>query len=175
MLYAAGILPVSRRPDGTVVFLIGKDVRDSTWSDFGGKCERVDRSDPMNTATREFYEETLGCIVGPWGLRQRMAQGQCITLKSTTQNGHPYIMYVMEVPYIPNARTTFAKFVAFLRFKSVDLPLVEKTDIAWVDVDELMACKKRHVFGATVERHVDILHRVASEPWADVIRHDVKA
>ncbi len=170
MLYASGILPVSRRPDGTVVFLVGKDVRDGTWSDFGGKCERGDRGDPMNTAVREFYEETLGCIVGPWGLRQRMTPDNCVALKGVTQNGHPYWMYVLEVPYLPQARTTFAKFLAFLRYKNVDLPLIEKTDLAWVELPELMAMQKRHVFGVTVERNADALRKVASQPWKAVCK-----
>ena len=170
MLYASGILPVSRRPDGTVVFLIGKDVRDGTWSDFGGKCERGDRGDPMNTAVREFYEETLGCVVGPWCLRKRMTADNCLALKGVTQNGHPYWMYVLEVPYLPNVRTTFAKILAFLRYKNVDLPLIEKTDVTWVELDELAVVPKRHVFDVTVTRHSDALRRAAAEPWGAVCR-----
>lgn len=166
MLYASGILPVSRLPDGTVVFLVGKDVRDGTWSDFGGKVERGDRGCPVNTAVREFYEETLGCVASLWGLRQRMVPGNCVPLKSVTQNGHPYWMYLVEVPYFPRIRATFAKVTAFLGYKNLDAQLVEKTDVAWVDLDALMKIPKRHVFQATVEAHVDALERVALGPWA---------
>lgn len=59
---SAGILPISRNEHGDVVFLLGKDSRDGVFSDFGGKAEVIDNGDPVNTATREFYEETLGCL-----------------------------------------------------------------------------------------------------------------
>ena len=165
MLYASGILPVSRLPCGKVVFLIGKDVRDGTWSDFGGKVERGDRGCPLNTAAREFYEETLGCVASMWGLRQRMVPGNCIALKSVTQNGHPYWMYLVEVPYLPHVRAAFAKMVGFLGYKRLDAQLVEKTDVTWVDFDGLLRVQKRHVFKATVESHEHVLRDVASRPW----------
>jgi 8-oxo-dGTP pyrophosphatase MutT (NUDIX family) len=168
MLYASGILPVSRLPDGRVVFLIGKDVRDGTWSDFGGKVERGDRGCPMNTAAREFYEESLGCVASAWGVRQRMVPGNCVALKSVTQNGHVYWMYLVEVPYFPHVRKTFAKVLAFLGYKDLDAQLVEKTDVTWVDLGALEKIQKRHVFRATIEAHAVTLARVACEPWKDV-------
>ncbi len=169
-MYAAGILPVTRFADGRTMFLLGKDARDATWSDFGGKCERVDRNDPMNTATREFYEETLGCVVAPWGLRARMTPGNCVTLRGETKNGHPYWMYVIEVPFVRNADKLFSKFVAFLKHKnaSIAAELVEKTEIRWMDFSELMAVPKRPAFRTTVMRHQGAIARVSSEPWKSV-------
>lgn len=168
VMYAAGILPITRLQDGRVLFLVGKDVRDSTWSDFGGKCERVDRGDPANTAVREFYEETLGCVAGQWGLRQRMKPGNCVALRGVTQNGYPYWMYVVEVPYVASLSGAFSKFVAFLRYKNMALPLVEKTDLQWVDHHALMTIPKRHVFKATIDRHAGTIARISSEPWEAV-------
>ena len=40
--YAAGILPMTWHA-GEALFLVGKDLRDDTFSDFGGKCERCDK------------------------------------------------------------------------------------------------------------------------------------
>jgi hypothetical protein len=60
--YSAGILPYTFDQNGKCLFLLGKD-NDNDWSDFGGRCEFKDRSDPINTATREFYEETLGAVL----------------------------------------------------------------------------------------------------------------
>lgn len=163
VVYAAGVLPITRTAEGRVLFLVGKDVRDMLWSDFGGKCERVDRGDPMNTAAREFYEETLGCVTSQWGLRQRMKAKNFVLLRGVTQNGFPYWMYVMEVPYV--SPKTFVKVVAFLKHKSLDPELVEKTELKWLDFESLMISKKRHVFENTVSRNRDVLLKIATEPW----------
>ena len=61
VIYSAGILPYSVTSNGSVYFLLGKDY-ENKWSDFGGRCEASDKSDISVTASREFWEETLGCI-----------------------------------------------------------------------------------------------------------------
>lgn len=167
-MYAAGILPVTRFEDGKTLFLLGRDVRDGTWSDFGGKCERVDRNDATNTATREFYEETLGCVVAPWGLRKRMVSGNCVSLRGETRNGHPYWMYVVEVPYIKDLDKTFAKLVAFLKYKNAAADLVEKTEVRWFDLATMMSVPKRSAFKETVDRHAGTLTRISTESWKSV-------
>lgn len=166
--YAAGILPFTWH-DGGPLFLVGRDIRDALWSDFGGKCERVDKSDPLNTATREFYEETYGCVVDARALRQRLHPGNCLLLRSRTQNGHPYFMFVVEVPHLPHLRSTFHKALNFLCFKNLQKLYVEKTDVQWVPWSVLRSAElpKRPVFDATVAAHVAMLDRVAAgEPWA---------
>jgi 8-oxo-dGTP pyrophosphatase MutT (NUDIX family) len=60
--YSAGILPYTFDQTGKCLFLLGKDY-DNDWSDFGGRCEFRDNNEPLNTACREFYEETLGSIM----------------------------------------------------------------------------------------------------------------
>ena len=60
--YSAGVLPYTFDQTGKCFFLLGKD-NDNDWSDFGGRCEFKDKSEPLNTATREFYEETLGAVL----------------------------------------------------------------------------------------------------------------
>ena len=56
--YSAGILPYTFDQDGKCFFLLGKD-NDNDWSDFGGRCEYTDKNNEINTACREFYEESI--------------------------------------------------------------------------------------------------------------------
>lgn len=166
--YAAGILPITWH-EGQALFLVGQDVRDRSWSDFGGKCERVDKNDPLNTACREFYEETYGCVADHRALRHRLCSSNCLALRSRTQNNHPYWMFVVEIPYQPHLRNVFHKALAFLRHKNLCKLYVEKTDVQWVSWDTLRGADlvKRPVFKATLETHSGVLARVAAgEPWA---------
>lgn len=172
MVYASGVLPVSRVPasdrdpsSDRVVFLVGKDIRDGTWSDFGGKVERPDRG-PTDTAAREFFEESLGVVASQWAVQQRMHPSNCVALPGTTQNGHPYYMYLLEVPYSPHVRQHFLKTRDFLQAKGY-VSCIEKTDVAWVDLAGLKAIPKRTVFKATVERHMGTLARIEHESWRE--------
>ena len=60
--YSAGVL-LYRIQNGEKEFLLGKDVKYNSWSDFGGKHDNVDNKQPLRTAVREFYEETCGAII----------------------------------------------------------------------------------------------------------------
>lgn len=165
--YAAGIMPITWH-EGSLLFLVGRDIRDALWSDFGGKYERVDKCDPMNTAAREFYEETYGCLVDARALRQRMHPCNCLLLRSRTQNGHPYFMFVVEMPYMPHLRSCFHKTLNFLRSKNLQKLYVEKTDVQWVTWPTLKSAglPKRPVFDATIAAHEATLNRLAAgESW----------
>ena len=54
--YAAGIIPYSRNSDGELSFLLGYE--NGKWSGFIGKYEDSDNENIINTAVREFNEET---------------------------------------------------------------------------------------------------------------------
>jgi 8-oxo-dGTP pyrophosphatase MutT (NUDIX family) len=175
--YAAGILPVTWH-EGELLFLVGQDVRDRSWSDFGGKCERVDRGDPLATACREFYEETYGCVADHRALRSRLCAANCIALRSRTQNDHPYWMFVAQMPYQPHLRNAFQKALAFLRHRTAPggggpgqkwKSFVEKIDVQWVSWDTLRTgagLPRRPVFQATLQAHEATLARLAAgEPW----------
>lgn len=167
--YAAGILPLTWGSDGAPLFLVGQDVRDQSWSDFGGKCERSDKNCPLTTAIREFTEETFGCLADCRQLRQRLHAGNYVLLKSRTQNGHPYFMYVIEVPFVPGLRASFAKTLAFFRHKNVHRLYVEKTDVQYLTLEELSSpdVPKRSVFQSTIELHAASLQRIVADraPW----------
>ena len=170
--YAAGILPITW-VDGTLFFLIGKELRDGAFADFGGKCERGDRNDPLTTAVREFVEETYGMVVDFRSLRQRLNPSNCLMLKSTTQNGNPYYMYLVEIAYMPHLRNVFLKALAFLRHKNLHKMYVEKTDVKWVTMDALFSSEvlKRSVFAHTIDQHQHTLRAIAEKkddrPWRD--------
>ena len=167
MYYAAGVLPITW-VDGTLLILVGKELRDGTFADFGGKCERSDRNDPLTTAVREFVEETYGMVTDFRTLRLRLCPSNCLMLKSSTQNSNAYYMYLTEIPYSPHLRNIFHKALSFLKMKNLKI-LVEKTDVRWVTLDTLLSpsFSKRSVFAHTIELHKDALLNIAKrgEPW----------
>jgi len=137
--YSAGILPYTFDQQGKLFFLLGKDT-DGDWSDFGGRCEFKDHNDPINTASREFYEETLGAVLNIQ---------ECIALMndthqiiSKTLNGSPYYMYPIYINLL-NYTDTFNKTSNFLKYQ-FDVQqiskLIEKVAIRWVSMDTLLNC-----------------------------------
>jgi len=162
---SAGILPISRNDNGEVVFLIGKDSRDNVFSDFGGKTEKVDNDDPINTATREFYEETLGCMCNnPYDVRFRV-KNMSIMLMGETKNKNQYRMFVLEVPFVKNINSQFKKVMNFMKYKNIGTNLIEKSELVWVTFNELVKIPKRQVFEDTLNSNYTILHRITVEDW----------
>lgn len=161
--YAAGILPITWC-DGIPLFLVGKDVRDASFSDFGGKMERYDRNDTIATACREFYEETMGTIVSIKQIRARVNPETSILLRGRTQNGNPYYMYVVEIPYIPYLRPAFHKMLGFFRSKNIQRMYVEKLDVQWVTLHMLRTMTKRSVFANTLDMHAETLTEIGNAP-----------
>ena len=158
--YAAGILPITWH-GSTALFLVGKDLRDESYSDFGGRVERVDENSPVSTAVREWYEETLGVVLTAKALRTRMHPSNCLCLRSRTQNGHPYYMYVVEVPFAPHLRNAFHKTLNFLKYRNLHKVYVEKTDVRWVTLQTMLDdLPKRAVFASTVKQHRDLLEKI---------------
>ena len=138
--YSAGILPYTFDQTGKVLFLLGKD-NEGDWSDFGGKCEIRDRNDPLNTASREFYEETLGAV---------LSIHECIDkininpkkIISKTLNGSPYYMYLLYIDYT-NYTDSFNKTGNFLKYQfeqKIHEKIIEKVSIRWVTMDTLINC-----------------------------------
>ena len=165
---SAGILPMSKNDMGETVFLIGKDSRDCVFSDFGGKYEPVDYGDPINTAIREFYEETLGCICNtPYDMRFRV-KNLSVMLEGETKNKHVYRMFVLEIPYYRDMPQRFKKMMNFLKYKQIGSVLVEKSEIAWVTLEELMRIQKRRVFHDTILSNFNLLQRITCEPWRNI-------
>ena len=173
MAYAAGVLPIAWVTETQAVFLVGRDARDHSYSDFGGRSEKCDR-DIACTASREFWEETLGVFVDAKVVKTRMTPGNCVVLESKTQNGWPYHTFVVEMPLTTHLRSTFAKVLGFMRHRAgVSRMYLEKTDVVWLTLDELLNrdLPKRNVFQATLELHKDALRSMAARGaagWRDV-------
>lgn len=150
--YAAGILPYTFY-DSKVYVLLGKDVRDNFWSDFGGKNEIQDENKPINTAMREFYEETCGIIMDIKSLKNRMCNDPCV-LQSLTQNGKSYYMYAMEIPYNSTYRGIYRKLLVYMKHIRMFKKRIEKTDIRWVSAENVLkeSIQLRPVFKFTFLR-----------------------
>lgn len=96
-------------------------------------------------------------------LRQRMQPNNCLCLRSKTQNGHPYYMYVVEVAYMPHLRNAFLKTLNFLKYRNLHKIYVEKTDVRWVTWQTLCGdLPKRSVFASTIDQHRALLERVVT-------------
>ena len=172
--YAAGILPFSKF-GGKILWLIAEDVRDGTYSDFGGKAERVDSFDsklspPETTAIREFLEETYSLVLTEQQLKTVFNSKNHVLLMSTTRAGHPYYCYVVQVPFQPHLRSVVKKLLGFFKMRNVYRTFVEKTDVRWVTTPELFgSLPKRHVFANTISSHRSTLESLDSTGWADVV------
>ena len=161
MIYAAGVLPVCWI-GATMFFLVGRDARDDTWSDFAGKCEKVDR-DKESTAAREFWEESYGVLMDAKTMRARLVPGNYVELQGRTQNSHPYFCFLTEVPFVPHLRDAFRKHLAFMRQRNVHRMYLEKTDVCYVDFEELFSDEfpKRSVFKDTLLKNKELLRAIA--------------
>lgn len=140
-IYSAGILPYQVNDEGKVYILLGKDIQGS-WSDFGGRSEIKDNNDIIETASREFFEESLNSIIDINTAKEMLKNENNYELaKSKTLNGSPYYMFVLRLPMRPVAsRDRFTKTLQFLKYTNADLKWVEKTDIQWVSLDTLLYC-----------------------------------
>jgi len=142
--YSAGVLPYTFDSTGKCFFLLGKD-NEGDWSDFGGRCEFKDKNDEKNTASREFYEETLGAVINITECLEKIGGGTKIISK--TLNGSPYYMFLLYVEY-SNYSDSFNKTSNFLKYHysqnysdrdSIN-KIIEKSSIRWVTLDTLINC-----------------------------------
>lgn len=130
--YCAGVLPYTYF-NSTIYFLLGKSRRNSRLTTFSGKNDEYD-FDQSDTAARECYEETLGCIMERSMLLDRVKKCNASSiLNSTTPRGMPCYTYVIEVPYRKYYAVSFHKTRDFLQSLNVkSYALQEMVDIKWV-------------------------------------------
>lgn len=136
-IYSAGILPYSIYL-GTIYFLLGRD-NDNKWSDFGGRLEYKDKYEHENTASREFFEETLGCIYDFDYCKKILKHKKCPKIVSKTGLGHPYYMYLLKLNYNEDYRQKFTSTKNFINYAiyNVDKKYTEKNDIRWVSLETI--------------------------------------
>ena len=177
--YSAGILPYSIY-NGSIYFLLGKDAREDSWADFGGKAESSDQNNITMTACREFYEETCGSILSyDTILYKLMNEKNEKYIKSTTLSGLPYYMYLVYIPYV-NYKHTFYKMHSLLNyidfkkskyFEKNDLRWVEKTILLNQNQNENGSLKLRHVFKRTIRSGIEVINSIHAEKHNNEIQN----
>lgn len=165
--YSAGILPVAWIGD-QLLFLVGEDIRGSddpanpiAVSDFGGKAEKTDRNCKEFTASREFEEETLRMSMTAKQMLSRL-QTQSIELRGSTQNGHPYYMYVCSIPFDYHLPKFMSRAIAFLHSKGIGKMHCEKKNVMWLTLPQLLQVGKRTVFENTLLQNEERLREIGS-------------
>ena len=169
--YAAGILPIAFHKR-KVFFLVGDDIRGTGFADFGGKAEKkVDRSISLVTASREFYEETLGLSIGYNEIRARLEPSTSILVEGSTQNKNIYHMFITEIPWDPTLPRNVRRSIQYLRSRGVGRIHVEKKSVQWVTFEELIKMNKRPVFESTLLQNSRIIYQIGrcpAEKWSDL-------
>ena len=161
--YSAGVLPYSMH-NGRVVWLLGRETYRNVWSDFGGHSEFRDGNDPINTASREFFEETLGSIMTVKETKKRIQEKDTIIVNSKTMMGHDYTMYIIYIPYEDVFRRIFARTRSFLNYLRFMGRFVEKNDIRWFDHGKLFRTEHpiryRLCFFNTIKNNKEIIDSI---------------
>tara|TARA_Y100000741_G_scaffold363982_1_gene353597 strand:+ start:3523 stop:4056 length:534 start_codon:yes stop_codon:yes gene_type:complete len=163
IIYAAGVLFYSKSIDQTPYFLLGKDF-DNKWSNFGGRCELIDRYDSEITATREAWEETIGAVYDYDHLRNFIKNKNTKCIVSKTPSGNPYYMYLVKIPFTSVYRDRFTSTKKFISDISVDKKFLEMNDIKWVSIHTIKysienkkksVIKLRNVFEQTLSTNIN--------------------
>ena len=137
--YAAGILPYIKIENKTY-FLLGKDKRNK-WSDFGGKSELKDNNSPKNTAIREFFEETSGCISTLYKTAHVLHGKNVKCLKGKSYTKKDYYMYLVNLEYLisknylDSSIQNFNKHHKFLKNSNIDPKYIEKLNLSLISID----------------------------------------
>jgi 8-oxo-dGTP pyrophosphatase MutT (NUDIX family) len=131
MNVSAGILPFCVH-EGKGYFLIGQAIKNKFWSDFGGNPDKTD-PDIYYTAAREFSEETR-YVYGIGSLQTsinyilpRLKDHKYLRYTAHEKNGK-YIMYIVEVDYIPAETFNNAPKV----------PHAEKRTYCWIPAQKFL-------------------------------------
>ena len=135
ILYSAGVLPYSVSYDNTIYFLLGKDF-ENKWSDFGGRCEASDNSDIIVTASREYWEESVGCI-SDLNYTKKILK-KCKYIESKTTLGYPYYMFLLRIPHKEEYKYYFRSTRNFLEKINIDRKYKEKLDIRWFSSNNII-------------------------------------
>mgnify|MGYP001422786366 CR=1 FL=1 len=135
-IYSAGVIPYTYTPHRKLMFLLGKD-GEGQWSDFGGRVEIEDNDDPAKTASREFYEESMGSIIDSKECYIKLTQGSPMKITSKTLNGSPYYMYFLYID-CKDWGEIFNKTYNFLKYSNAPTKIFEKTQIRWISLETIV-------------------------------------
>ena len=160
--YCSGILPYCYFGQ-SLYFLLGRSKRNNRLITFSGKNDPLE-SDPTETAAREGYEETLGCLLDKAAILTRVRKCSAHEiLVSRTPRGMPCYTYLIEVPYRKHYTMSFHKTRDFLATMGIRTYfLQEMTDMKWLCARSMFT-KIRHSW----EKN-NIL--TSSEQWDKILR-----
>ena len=161
--YSAGVLPYSFH-NGRVVWLLGRDSQRNVWSDFGGHNEFRDKGDPINTASREFFEETLGSIMSVRDMKFQLQDKDTVVINSKTMLGNNYTMYLVHVPFDPIYLQIFRKIRSYMKYLKFFGRFIEKNEMRWFDHGKLYKTENpiryRLCFFNTLTRNKETLDNI---------------
>ena len=169
ILYSAGILFFSKKTNESPLFLLGKDY-ENKWSNFGGRCEIIDKFEIENTAARETWEETIGSVLDIEILKHKLKSKNVKIIISKTPRGHPYYMFLIKIPF-NFYRDRFISTKAFLSNLKIDDKFLEMYDIKWVSLDTVLnsidnkrpLIKLRNVFEQTLILNIKDIEKYLHE------------
>lgn len=171
-IYSAGILPFTIYK-GNIYFLLGRGI-DNKWSDFGGRVEPKDKNDYELTASREFFEETLGSVYDYDYIKKIIKK--CPKIISKTGSGHYYYMYLLKLQYTELLRTKFLSTKNFLNniITTIDKKYIEKNDIRWVSIETIehsingkSFINLRNVFCNTFKNHKNEIYNFINKKYTN--------
>lgn len=149
-IMAAGVLFYSQvqvsndsESQSEVHFLLGKEPfhpqwpDSEKWADCGGGVDAKD-DDIMETAAREAWEETMGCVQYYEVLLNRLRNGeaQAVFDIQTAKGVGAYRIYLLRVQFA-DYNTMLNRFRAYLRRHRVQIMDSEKTALQWVSSQEV--------------------------------------
>ena len=128
--YCAGVLPYTDF-NNSIYFLMGKSRKNGRLITFSGKNDPLDES-IEETASREFFEESLGCIMDKSSTLAAVKKTKLI-LHSRTPRNMPCYTYMIEIPFRKIYTVAFHKtkdFLMEIKFRSFEFN--EMCDIKWI-------------------------------------------
>lgn len=136
-MYSAGIL-LSTIRNNELLFLLGRDNKYKTWSDFGGRNESYDKMSPRKTAAREFYEESCGVFFSIQETYHLLEHIQPFICKSYMKNNYFMFLLVINDHEYMKYITDFYNMRTLLLKDKFSHKFIEKDLIRWMTLDEIL-------------------------------------
>lgn len=161
--FSAGIL-LYKVESSDLFLLLGKDTKYNLWSDFGGKSECTDMGMSVNTASREFFEESMGSISDECELRYHL--NRATRLDCVSYRKRKYYMYMLNVDTLLPCRDLIQGFRNQKHMlsqinSSCMMKFKEKQDIRWFSLRYVVENPNifREVFSNSILHHLDEIRR----------------
>lgn len=134
-MYSAGIVPCVRGPAGHGLVLIGRETQSQLWSGFAGKSEPGVDATPLDTALREFDEETCSVFGSDvlTTIREHPERHLIEHVQTCTPRGFVFHLYLFDFTSFVYALPTIEARFDALRSRETNAHRREKDRVEWVD------------------------------------------